>query len=140
MGSGIRNYSEIIKKGGNILKRVKLREIAHARAGEKLDDVTLSVIAYCEEDYELLKRQVTINSVRKLYGSITKGEIRRYEVPNIGALNFVLGNTLEGGRTRTLAFEESGKSLSSIILRMNINVPNNYITRSEEIYLKQSKE
>jgi len=140
MGSSIQNYSKIIKREGNILKRVKLREIAHTRVGEKLDDVTLSVIAYREEDYELLKEQVTVNSVRKLYGSITKGEIRRYEVPNVGALNFVLSNTLEGGRTRTLAFEESGKSLSSIILRMNINVSNNYITRSKEIYLKQSQE
>ena len=113
--------------------RVKLREIAHARSGEKGDIVNISVIAYREEDYELIEKQVTVASVRELFGPITKGEIRRYEVPNVGALNFVLEGALGGGRSRTLAFDESGKALSSLILTMDIEVPDTYIKRSEAV-------
>ena len=113
--------------------RVKLREIAHARSGEKGDTVNISVIAYREEDYELIEKQVTVASVRELFGPITKGEIRRYEVPNVGALNFVLEGALGGGRSRTLAFDESGKALSSLILTMDIEVPDTYIKRSEAV-------
>ena len=113
--------------------RVKLREIAHARSGEKGDIVNISVIAYREEDYELIEKRVTVASVRELFGPITKGEIRRYEVPNVGALNFVLEGALGGGRSRTLAFDESGKALSSLILTMDIEVPDTYIKRSEAV-------
>lgn len=113
--------------------KVKLREIAHARTGEKGDTVNLSVIAYREEDYELIEKQVTVASVRDLYGSITKGETRRYEVPSIGALNFVLEGALEGGRSRNLVFEESGKALSSLILTIDIEVPDTYVKRSEVV-------
>ena len=113
--------------------RVKLREIAHARSGEKGDIVNISVIAYREEDYALIEKQVTVASVRELFGPITKGEIRRYEVPNVGALNFVLEGALGGGRSRTLAFDESGKALSSLILTMDIEVPDTYIKRSEAV-------
>ncbi len=113
--------------------RVKLREIAHARSGEKGDIVNISVIAYREEDCELIEKQVTVASVRELFGPITKGEIRRYEVPNVGALNFVLEGALGGGRSRTLAFDESGKALSSLILTMDIEVPDTYIKRSEAV-------
>jgi len=113
--------------------KVKLREVAHARSGEKIDTLNISVIAYREEDYELIEKQVTVASVRNLYGPITKGEIRRYEVPNIGALNFVLEGALGGGRSRNLAFDESGKALSSLILTMDIEVPDTFIKRSEVV-------
>ena len=112
------------------MKKVKLREVAHTRTGEKGDIVNLSVIAYREDDYALIEKQVTAASVRELYGPITKGEIRRYEVHSIGALNFVLEGALGGGRSRNIAFEESGKALSSLILTMDIEVPNNYEMRS----------
>jgi len=113
--------------------KVKLREMAHSRGGEKGDTVNISVIAYREEDYALIEKQVTVTSVRELYGPITKGDIRRYEIPSIGALNFVIEKALEGGRSRTLAFDESGKALSSLILTMDIEVPNTYIKRSEVV-------
>ena len=113
--------------------KVKLREVAHARTGEKGDIVNLSVIAYREDDYALIEKQVTVASVRELYGPITKGEIRRYEVPGIGALNFVIEGALGGGRTRNIAFEESGKALSSLILTIPIQVPDNYKMRSHVI-------
>jgi len=113
--------------------KVKLREIAHARSGEKGDTVNISVIAYREEGYELIRKQVTVASVRELYGPITKGEIQRFELPDIGALNFVLEGALGGGRSRTLAFDESGKALSSLILTMDIEVPDTYIKQSEAV-------
>lgn len=116
-----------------VAMKVKLREVAHSRGGEKGDTVNISVIAYREEDYRIIEKQVTIEAVRRLYGPITRGEIRRYEAPNIDALNFVLENALEGGRSRNLAFEESGKALSSLMLSMDIEVPNNYVTRSEAV-------
>jgi hypothetical protein len=113
--------------------KVKLREVAHARSGEKGDTVNISVIAYKEEDYELIRSQVTVASVRELYSPITKGEIQRFELPEIGALNFVLEGALGGGRSRTLAFDESGKALSSLILTMDIEVPDTYLKQSKAV-------
>ena len=113
------------------MKLTTLREIAHSRSGEKGNHSNVSVIAYREQDYGLLVEQVTIEAVQSLYGPITKGRITRYEVPLIGALNFVLEDVLEGGRSRTLAFEESGKALSSLMLGMEVRVPQGYVLRSE---------
>ena len=109
---------------------IKLREVAHSRTGEKGDSVNLAVIAYREEDYPILKEQVSVENVKKIFGPIVKGRIIRYEVPNIGALNFLMENALDGGRSRNLAFDESGKALSSLVYRMDIEVPKGYIGRS----------
>jgi len=109
---------------------IKLREIAHSRTGEKGDSVNLSVIAYREEDYYLIKEQVSVPRVQELFGPIVKGKITRYEIPNIGALNFLMENALDGGRSRNLAFDESGKALSSLVYRLDIEVPKGYIGRS----------
>lgn len=113
------------------MKTLPLREIAHARSGEKGNDSNVTVVAYHMGDYGLLLEQVTEQAVGALYGPITKGAIVRYEAPRIGALNFVLRDVLEGGRSRTLAFDESGKALSSLILTMPINVPDDYVGRSQ---------
>lgn len=113
------------------MKEITLREIAHCRSGEKGNGSNVSVIAYDQRDYALLKKVVTVEAVRKLYGAITKGNITRYEVPAIGAMNFVLDDVLEGGRSRTLAFEESGKALSSLMLTMPIEVPEAFVERSK---------
>ncbi|MEI6838081.1 MAG: hypothetical protein WCK56_09825 [Alcaligenaceae bacterium] len=115
------------------MKTMALREVAHSRSGEKGNDSMVSVIAYDIRDYSVLLEQVTIEAVQALYGPITKGEIRRYEVPLIGALNFVMTDVLEGGRSRTLAFEESGKALSSLMLTMPLQMPDNYVGRSAVI-------
>jgi hypothetical protein len=111
------------------VKRITLREVAHARSGEKGRGSNITVIAYDLKDYGLLREQVTVEAVRGLYGPITKGSITRYEAPAIGALSFVLEDVLEGGRTRTLAFEESGKALSSLILTLPVSVPDDYVER-----------
>jgi hypothetical protein len=110
-----------------------LREIAHARSGEKGNSSTISVIAYDLADYALLREQVTEAAVRALYGPITRGSITRYEVPRIGALNFVLEDVLEGGRSRTLAFEESGKALSSLMLTLPMQVPAGHVGRAQRV-------
>jgi len=105
------------------MKTIALRELAHSRSGEKGHDSNVSVIVYDPKLFPLIKEQVTVEAVSRLYGSITKGAIRRYELPAIGALNFVIENVLEGGRSRTLAFEESGKALSSLMLTLRVTVP-----------------
>lgn len=115
------------------MKKVPLREVAHTRAGEKIDLLNVGVIAYREEDYPLIRDQLTMDKVLQFYAPISKGSSVRYEIPNIGALNFVFDGILEGGRTRTLSFEESGKALASLILIMEIEVPDDYVTRSEEM-------
>lgn len=113
------------------MKHTTLREVAHTRSGEKGRGSNITVIAYDLKDYALLRDQVTVDAVKALYGAITKGSIKRYEAPAIGALNFVLEDVLEGGRTRTLAFEESGKALSSLMLTMPMNVPDDYVERAK---------
>lgn len=115
------------------MKTVTLREIAHSRSGEKGNNSTISVIAYDMADYGLLLEQVTVEAVGKVYGPITRGSITRYEAPRIGALNFVLEEVLEGGRSRTLAFEESGKALSSLMLSLPVCVPDDYVGRAEKM-------
>ncbi|MGE5485007.1 MAG: hypothetical protein ACM3X4_08335 [Ignavibacteriales bacterium] len=100
-----------------------LREIAHSRAGDKGNTLNLSVIAYDPGDYELIRRECTVERVRELFKGMVQGDIRRYEVPNIAALNFVLTNALAGGVTRTLRMDPHGKSLSSALLTMEIERP-----------------
>ncbi|TRZ91695.1 hypothetical protein D4R89_02510 [bacterium] len=97
-----------------------LREIAHSRTGDKGNTSNISIIAFREDDYELLERYVTAERVKEFFSELVKGEVIRYCLPNIGALNFVMHNALGGGVTCTLAMDIHGKSLSSAILEMNI--------------------
>jgi hypothetical protein len=98
----------------------KLREIAHSRTGDKGNTSNISVIAYHEKDFALLKAQVTCERVKALFKGVVEGEVVRYELPNIAALNFVMTNALGGGVTRSLALDAHGKSLSSALLEMEI--------------------
>lgn len=97
-----------------------LREIAHSRTGDKGNRSTISVIAYDLRDFPAIERSVTAERVRALYADIVKGEVDRYVVPHLGALNFVLHDSLGGGVTRSLALDAHGKCLSSAILGMSI--------------------
>lgn len=99
---------------------MKLREIAHSRTGDKGNISNISVIAYNMEDYEKLKNAVTAEKVKAYFADIVKGEVVRYELPNIGALNFVMYSALGGGVTRTLAHDMHGKGLSAAIMNMDI--------------------
>ncbi len=99
---------------------MKLREIAHSRTGDKGNNATVSVIAHREEDYPLILETVTADRVKEHLSGIVKGEVDRYEMPQIGALNFVLHDALAGGVTRSLSLDIHGKSLSSLLLDMEI--------------------
>ncbi|MBP2655529.1 MAG: hypothetical protein H6Q73_3098 [Firmicutes bacterium] len=99
---------------------MKLREIAHSRTGDKGNISNISVIAYKPEEYSLLEKYVTAERVKEFFSDIVKGEVVRYTMPNIGALNFVMYNALGGGVTRTLALDIHGKSLSSSLMNMEI--------------------
>jgi hypothetical protein len=99
---------------------MKLRAIAHSRTGDKGNTSNVSVIAYDERDFPLIARQVTAERVRAHLGAIVQGEVHRYELPGIGALNFVLHRALGGGVTRSLALDPHGKSLSSALLDLDL--------------------
>ena len=97
-----------------------LRELAHSRTGDKGDTSNISLIAYEAADYPLLVRYVTAERVRAYFADIVRGDVTRYELPRLGALNFVLRGALGGGVTRSLALDAHGKSLSSALLSMEI--------------------
>lgn len=99
---------------------MKLREIAHSRAGDKGNTANVSVIARALSDYPHLEKNVTAERVKAHFSGVVMGDVVRYEHPGIGALNFVLREALGGGVTRTLALDLHGKSLSSAILEMEI--------------------
>lgn len=99
---------------------MKLRAIAHSRTGDKGNTSNISVIAFDGRDYPLLARHVTAERVRAHLSAIINGEVTRYELPGIGALNFVLRGALGGGVTRSLALDPHGKSLSSAVLDLEI--------------------
>lgn len=99
---------------------MRLRELAHARAGDKGDISNISVIAYEPGDYGFLAEQVTVERVKALFAGIAQGEVIRYELPELGALNFVLHEALGGGVTRSLRLDPHGKSLSSLLLELEI--------------------
>ena len=101
---------------------MKLREIAHSRTGDKGNTSNISVIAYDEKHYPLLLVQVTSARVRAHFAGVVEGEVVRYELPNIAALNFVMTGALGGGVTRSLALDAHGKSLSSALLDLEIDV------------------
>ncbi len=99
---------------------MKLRQIAHSRTGDKGPGANISVIAYRTEDYALLEREVTAERVKEHFRGIVLGEVERYTLPRIGALNLVLHDALGGGVTRSLALDAHGKSLSSALLTMEL--------------------
>jgi hypothetical protein len=98
----------------------KLHELAHCRAGDKGDTSILSLIAYRAEDYPMLAERVTVDAVRKHLQGIVLGEVRRYELPGLWALQFVCDRSLNGGVTTSLALDAHGKSLSYALLEMSI--------------------
>ncbi|MBN9387520.1 MAG: hypothetical protein J0I20_05650 [Chloroflexi bacterium] len=99
---------------------MKLREIAHSRTGDKGNISNLSLIAYRMEDYPRLRQEVTAERVKEWFRDIVQGEVIRYEIPSLGAFNFVLKDALGGGVTRSLSLDAHGKSLSSALLDMEL--------------------
>lgn len=99
---------------------MKLRELAHSRTGDKGNISNISIIAYREEDYPILCREVTAQRVKEHFKGIVQGEVLRYELPEIHSLNFVMYDALAGGVTSSLSLDIHGKSFSSALLDMEI--------------------
>ncbi len=97
-----------------------LRAIAHSRTGDKGDVSNIAVIAYDPKDNPLLERHVTAERVKEHFAEIVRGEVVRYTLPGLGALNFVLHGALGGGVTRSLALDAHGKCLGSAILDLEL--------------------
>ncbi|MSP50209.1 MAG: hypothetical protein EXQ95_12890 [Alphaproteobacteria bacterium] len=102
------------------MAEVPLHEIAHARTGDKGNRLNVSVIAYRSEDYPLLVAQVTAERIKELFAGRAPGAVRRYELPLLKALNFVIDDVLEGGVNGSLNLDGHGKSLSFLVLTLPI--------------------
>jgi hypothetical protein len=102
--------------------KVQLVKLAHARSGDKGDTANIGLIALHDEIYPILVREVTAERVRQHFTGICKGEVERFELPNLGALNFLLHESLGGGGTLSLMTDAQGKTFSTALLRMQIEV------------------
>lgn len=109
--------------------QIQLTKLAHARSGDKGDTANVGLIALREEFYPLLVREVTANRVKQHFGSICKGQVERFELPNLGALNFLLHESLGGGGTLSLMTDAQGKTFSTALLRMMIEIPDDEAKR-----------
>jgi hypothetical protein len=102
--------------------RIELNKICHARSGDKGDTANVGLIARKPEYYTIIRKYVTAGNVKKHFEGICLGKVERYELPNLGALNFLLYESLGGGGTKSLKNDAQGKTLSSALLRMEIEV------------------
>jgi hypothetical protein len=103
--------------------RIRLLDIAHARSGDKGDTANVGVIALEARWYEVLDQFVTRNRVADHFRGMIEGDVERYELPNLNALNFLLHGALDGGGTLSLKTDAQGKVYSTALLRMVIDVP-----------------
>ena len=103
--------------------KVQLVKLAHARSGDKGDTANVGLIALRDEIYPLLVREVTAERVKDHFKGICKGDVERFELPNLGALNFLLHHSLGGGGTLSLMTDAQGKTFSTALLRMWIDIP-----------------
>ncbi len=104
--------------------KVKLSDIAHGRSGDKGDAANIGIIAYDQKGYELIREKLTTDRVKEYFSGICLGEVERYELPNLKALNFMLHNTLGGGGTVSLKHDAQGKTLAAALLLMEIETDN----------------
>lgn len=100
---------------------MKLRELAHSRTGDKGNTLNVSVICRDPNDYDYLRQMLTAERVKHHLRDVVRGDVVRYELPNLAAFNFVLGQALGGGVTRSLALDAHGKSVSSALLDIELN-------------------
>ena len=102
--------------------KVRLTKLAHARSGDKGDTANIGLIALRDEYYPLLVREVTAERVKKHFTGLCLGAVERFELPNLGALNFLLHESLGGGGTLSLMTDAQGKTFSTALLRMEIDI------------------
>jgi len=111
--------------------KVKLVRLAHARSGDKGDTANVGLIALRDEIYPILVREVTAERVKQHFQGICKGEVERFELPNLGALNFLLHESLGGGGTLSLMTDAQGKTFSTALLRMEIELTDDEVQAFE---------
>lgn len=109
--------------------KIQLREIAFARSGDKGDTANVGVIAYDEAAYPVMLEQVTAKRVKEHFKGICRGEVERFELPNLRALNFLLHRSLDGGGTVSLMLDAQGKTFATAMLRMEVDVPEDVLRR-----------
>ena len=102
--------------------KVPLSQIAHTRSGDKGDTCNIGVIALDERDYPVLVREVTAERVKRHFGDLVRGEVERFELPNLGALNFLLHGALGGGGTVSLRTDAQGKTFGAALLSMELEL------------------
>ena len=102
--------------------KIQLTKVAHARSGDKGDTANVGLIALRDDFYPLLVREVTAPRVKEHFKGICNGEVERFELPNLGALNFLLHESLGGGGTLSLMTDAQGKTFSTALLRMQIEI------------------
>jgi len=102
--------------------KIELLKLAHARSGDKGDTANVGVIALRDEFYPILAREVTAERVKNHFGEMVKGAVERFELPNLKALNFLLHESLGGGGTLSLMTDAQGKTFSTALLRMKIEI------------------
>ena len=112
--------------------KIRLIEIAHARSGDKGDTANVGVIARRAEYYPVLVKYLTAERVKAHFAGIALGAIERFELPNLGALNFLLHEALGGGGTRLLKNDAQGKTLGSAMLRMELEIEEHITLRGED--------
>ena len=109
--------------------KVQLLKLAHARSGDKGDTANVGLIALREAFYPVLVREVTAERVKKHFAGICRGEVERFELPNLGALNFLLHGALDGGGTLSLKTDAQGKVYSTALLRLRLRLPAEEVER-----------
>jgi len=102
--------------------KIQLRRLTHARSGDKGDTANVGLIALRDQFYPVLVREVTAARVKEHFKGICKGDVERFELPNLGALNFLLHESLGGGGTLSLMTDAQGKTFSTALLRMEIEI------------------
>ena len=110
--------------------KIALHRIAHARSGDKGDTANIGIIAYHKKHYPILVREVTPERVKAFFGQFVKDKVERFELPNLGALNFLLHEALGGGGTLSLRTDAQGKTLGAALLRLEIDVDESELTNS----------
>ncbi|MBI2685394.1 MAG: hypothetical protein HYX27_03685 [Acidobacteria bacterium] len=109
--------------------RVPLSRIAHGRSGDKGDTSNIGIIAYNEKNYPILLREVTPERVKAHFGALIEGRVERFELPNLGALNFLCHGALGGGGTLSLRIDAQGKTMAAGLLGMEIEVNDSELSR-----------
>lgn len=111
------------------MAKIPLVDLAHARSGDKGDTANVGVIAYDARDWDFLRETLTAERVAEHFGPLVRGEVERFELPNLHALNFLLHGALGGGGTVSLMTDAQGKVFSTALLRMEVDVPDEVAAR-----------